>query len=160
MSWNGFLSWYYQYFPFIWQNEIYHVIAALLIVTIIHPFLNLEYKNRKNYVLYLMIPVLFGSVSPDFIFLVYTVIKNKGFNMLQLESGGWLYNIVHGWGVFLVIPVTFVLVGLVVVLLELIIKRKSFKFKAIILPRFWWIWVLILSLFGAILHIIMDTVGF
>lgn len=154
MSWGGFLSWYYQYFPFIWQNEIYHIIAGLFIVTILYPFLNTAFRVRKNYVMFLLVPGLLGSVFPDLVFSVYTVVKNWSFNMALLEEGTWLHSLFHGWWSLLVVPVALLLVGGITILVEWISKKKEE------LPKWWWIWVAVLSLFCTILHLVMDSVGF
>lgn len=105
-----------------------------------------------------MFPAVFGSIFPDLGFVVYVLIKHRSLYGLMdmFESGGAVHAAFHGWLSLLVVPIILLLVAGITYLINKI-KGADAEMS---LPSKWWLIVSIVSLFGAILHLVMDTVGF
>ncbi|MBS3170569.1 hypothetical protein J4223_02215 [Candidatus Woesearchaeota archaeon] len=147
---QGFL----EHKEFIFFNHLVHVFAGAFIATVIFPFLNNRYRSRYNYVLTVFFPAMFGSLFPDMMFIISTLIKNRSLTGLfdALSGGGDVYSTFHfAFPVILVIPC----VVFFVLIINKIFKRKfdEFGWKGLILMS-------LIGLFSALLHILMDSVGF
>lgn len=148
---NGLLN----HKQFIFNNFIIHIIAGLLIPTIIYPFLSKKYKEEWNYLTLIFFPALFGSIFPDLIFLLSTWIRNRSlYNLFYLLThGGDVYNAFHfEFPLILVIPTTVFFV----MIINRIFKGQYFDN----LPKYKLLYIAIISLASAFIHIGLDLVGF
>ena len=139
-------------------NSLPHPIVGLLIATILYPFLNKEYQKRKNYVLLIAIPSLFGSEFPDIMHIIALLLKYRTFEIFKdikvLEEGGIIYSVFHlHFPLILVVPCTVFLVIVIIKLLNLKLKNKI---KIDKLPNYWLFYVGIISLLATLSHIAID----
>ena len=139
---------------FIFFNYLIHVFAGAFIATIIFPFLNNKSRAGYNYTIMVFFPAMFGSLFPDMMFIISTLIQNRSLVGLfyLLSHGGDVYSTFHfAFPVILVIPC----VVFCVMVINKIFKRKfdEFGWKGLMLMS-------LVGLFSALLHILMDSVGF
>src|SRR3989344_7233004 len=129
-------------------NSLPHWIVGLLIPTILYPFLNKKYQKRKNYVLLILIPSLFGSLFPDIMHVTSLLLKYRTFEIFKdikiLEEGGIIYSVFHlHFPIILIIPCTVFLIIVIIKLLNLKLKNKI---KIDKLPNYWLFYVSAISL--------------
>ena len=163
------MEWLSTNFKFIAVNGLSHLLMGLLLSTALFPFLNKDYQKRLNYFLLVFFPALFGSVFPDLLFALSTLIRSKGLSSwgYLLQHGGAVHSVFHrDIALALVIPTTVFLVLVLVYLINFIKylfggwKEGYDKIKLDLLPRFWLLSVSLISFIGAVLHLLMDMVGF
>jgi hypothetical protein len=145
---------FFAHKEFIFFNYLIHIFVGALVATAIFPFLNNKYRARYNYFLSVFFPAMFGSLFPDMMFIISTLIKNRSLVGLfyLLSHGGDVYSVFHfAFPVILVIPC----VVFFVLILNKIFKKKfdEFGWKGLIL-------MCMIALGSALLHILMDLVGF
>lgn len=140
---------------FLFFNVYIHILAGLLIAASISPFLSKELKERWSYFSVVFFPALFGSVFPDLMFILSSLIEHHSLDGLFdiLTHGGEVHSTFH-WHItiLLVIPTTIFLVMLMNK------KKKGSYFDH--LPK-WSFWIIsAVALGAALFHVYMDLVGF
>ncbi len=141
---------------FIVANWVSHIFIGVFIATALYPLLDREYRNRFNYLFFVLVPAVFSSVFPDLLFTISTFINHRQLAGLRylLEHGGSIHAVFHKTiALTLVIPVT------VFVVLVLVSSARSLEKKELVFPEYWIPIVSALSLFSAFLHIVMDATG-
>ena len=139
---------------FIFFNTFSHIIVGIVIATAIFPFLSEKLKNRYNYFIVVFFPAVFGSVFPDLMFIVSTLVKHRSLTGLfdALSHGGEVYSAFHfGFPLVLVVPTTV----FILILINKVFKKIFDRF-----PKWCIALVTVISLFCAFFHIFMDGVGF
>ncbi|MFC1768589.1 hypothetical protein ACFLZX_02395 [Nanoarchaeota archaeon] len=147
---------------FILVNYGSHIAAGVLIATILYPFLGNNFKKRANYVVFVMVPAIFASTFADHLFILSSLIKHRSIDGLRivLEDGGAMHSVFHtDIALLLVIPSTVFLVMMVRFFLGYIRENTQYL-KKVKLVKKWVLWVSILSLVCALIHLVMDFVGF
>lgn len=139
---------------FIFFNYLVHIFAGAFVATIIFPFLDNRHRAKYNYFMNVFFPAMFGSLFPDMMFITSTLIKNRSLEGLfyLLSHGGEVYSVFHfAFPIILVIPCTV----FCVMVMNKIFKKKfdEFGWKGLILMS-------LIALLSALLHILMDSVGF
>lgn len=140
---------------FLFFNVYIHVLAGLLLAGSVYPFLSESLKKPWNYFSVVFFPALFGSVFPDLMFILTTLIEKHSLEGIFdiLTHGGEVHSVFH-WHVtiVLVIPTTI----FVVMLMNKKVQKSYFDH----LPRYsFWI-ISSLCLAAALFHVYMDLVGF
>jgi len=139
---------------FIFFNTYIHLFVGVFIALAVYPFLSNKLKNRYNYSLLIFFPAVFGSVFPDLMFIISTIIKERSIYGLFdiLSHGGDVYTTFHfGFPLILVVPCTF----FIVMVVNRVFKKSFDNF-----PKWGLIWLSVISLFCALFHIYLDMVGF
>ena len=139
---------------FIFFNTYIHFIVGILIATAIYPFLSRKLKTPLNYAWFVFFPALFGSIFPDLMFIISTLVEHRSIYGLYeaLSHGGEIYSAFHfGFPLILVVPSMFFIVFIVHRLFR---KRMCFISWKILFM------MMSLSLLSALLHIYLDGVGF
>ncbi len=161
------MDWISANFKFIAVNGLSHLFMGIFLSTALYPFLK-EFKERFNYFLFVFFPLVFGSLFPDLLFAISTLIRSgslKSWGYL-LKHGGEIHSVFHrDIALVLVIPSTVFLVIVLVYLVNFIRYlvswgKKYDKIKLDNLPRKWLLICSGLSLLGAVVHLLMDVVGF
>ncbi len=145
---------FWKHKEFIFFNSLIHIFVGVFVASSIFPFLNNKYRARYNYILSVFFPAIFGSVFPDMMFIISTLIKNRSLNGLfyLLSHGGEVYSSFHfAFPIILVVPCTVFFV---------MIFNKIFRKK---FDEFGWGGLILMSLIAlscALFHIFMDLIGF
>ena len=145
---------------FIVSNWVSHIVAGVFIATALYPFLNKECRKRFNYAFFVFIPAVFGSVFPDTLFIISTLIQHRQLAGLRylLEHGGSIHAVFHKTvALALVIPTTVFVVLVLVYLVNWVcslLGKEEFSF-----PSKWILLVSAISIFSSFLHIVMDATG-
>ncbi len=143
-----------QHREFIFFNTGVHVLFALLLASSIFPFLSNKLRARYNYFFVVFFPALFGSLFPDLMFIISTWVKERSLNGLfyLLSHGGDIYNSFHfAFPIILVVPTTVFLV---------FVFNKILRHKFDDFPKWSFLLICVISLFCALFHVFMDSVGF
>ena len=139
---------------FIFFNTYIHFFVGVFIALAVYPFLSKKLKLRYNYIFLIFFPAVFGSIFPDLMFIVSTLVKQRSLYGLfdLLSTGGDVYTTFHfGFPLVLVVPCTF----FIVMVVNRIFKKSFDNF-----PKWGLFWLCLLSLFSALFHIYLDGVGF
>ena len=83
------MEWFTANFKFVAVNGLSHLFVGMLIGTMIFPFLNKNYQKRTHYFLLVFFPAVFGSIFPDLLFTISTLLKSGSLK-------GWGYLLQHG----------------------------------------------------------------
>ena len=143
-----------QHREFIFFNFGIHVFFAALLSISIFPFLSNKLKASYNYFWVVFFPAMFGSLFPDLMFIISTMIKQRSIDgsFFLLSHGGEIYNAFHfAFPIVLVIPCTVFIV---------LIMNKIFRHKFDDFPKWSFLLMCIISLFCAFAHILFDSIGF
>src|SRR3989338_2217775 len=112
---NDLVALLVEHNTFIFFNTYIHLLAGLLLSVSVYPFLSSLLKERWNYFSVVFFPALFGSVFPDLMFILSTLIERRSLDGIFeiLTHGGDVHSAFH-WHVtiVLVIPTTIFLVML------------------------------------------------
>jgi hypothetical protein len=139
---------------FIFFNDVIHIIAGISFATALFPFLSKKLKNKFEYFTVVFFPAVFGSMFPDLMFICSTLFEHRSIDglFLELSNGGHVYSSFHfSFPIILVIPTTVFL---------MLIFTKAVRGKFDELPGWSILWMSLVALFCALLHIFMDTIGF
>jgi len=107
-----------------------------------------------NYTVLVFFPALFGSIFPDLMFIISTIIEKRSLYGLfdTLSHGGDIYSAFHfGFPLILVVPSMFFIVFIVHRIFR---KRMCFISWRILFM------MISLTLLSALFHIYLDGVGF
>ena len=162
------IEWFSTNFKFVAVNGLSHLLMGMLIGTILYPFLSSNYQRRLNYTLFVFFPAVLGSIFPDLLFAISTLVKSGGSLSwgYLLQHGGAIHSVFHrDIALALVVPTTVFLVIVFVYLINFIRYVISWgktynKIKLDELPKGWLLISSGLSLVGAVLHLLMDMMGF
>lgn len=145
---------------FIFANWVSHLFAGTFIATAIYPLLGDEYRKRANYFLFVFIPAVFGSVFPDLLFVVSTLIRHPQLAGLRylLEHGGSIHAVFHETiALALVVPAA--VFAALVLFYSVNWAYRLLGKEGLGLPGKWIVLVSAIAMFSALLHIMMDATG-
>ena len=152
---NDLVALLIEHNTFIFFNTYIHILAGLLLAISIYPFISPLLKEKWNYFCIVLFPAFFGSVFPDLMFILTTLIEKRSLNGLfeALTHGGDVHSAFHWHAtISLVIPTTIFLVMLMNK------RKKGFYIDHLPKASFWIMSAI--SLFAALFHVYMDLVGF
>jgi len=152
---NDILQGLVEHNTFIFFNTYIHIIVGIVLATALYPFLSKKGRERWTYFTIVFFPLIFGSIFPDLMFILSSLVESRSLNSLffVLTSGGAVHSTFHfHFPLVLVAPVTLCLV----MLMNKWITKKYFDH----MPRWSFILVCGLAIGGAVMHVYMDTLGF
>tara|TARA_Y100000310_G_C20684197_1_gene817951 strand:+ start:879 stop:1340 length:462 start_codon:yes stop_codon:yes gene_type:complete len=138
---------------FVFFNTGIHLIAGVLIATAIYPFLSRKLQKKYNYILLAFFPAVLGSIFPDLILTVSTLIQHRAiYGLFEALTAGEMLSFYHfGLPLILIVPT---------VVLTILIINRIFKKTVKQFPAWSFRLVFITSILSILLHIYLDGVGF
>jgi hypothetical protein len=138
---------------FVFLNTGIHLIAGVIIATAIYPFLSKRLKKRYNYILLAFFPAVLGSIFPDLILTISTLIQHWEINgLFEALTASEMLSFYHfGLPLILIVPT---------VVLTILIINKIFQKTIKQFPAWTFRLVFITSILSTLFHIYLDGVGF